>query len=57
MAGVGAAGLAVYLALFLLVDSHTNLWLVRGLMFFGGVSNAGAFLAVQTSMFTTDLPP
>lgn len=53
MAGVGAAGLTVYLALFGLVDSHTNLWLVRALMFFGGACNAGAFLSVQSSMFTT----
>ncbi|MFZ0088940.1 MAG: MFS transporter, partial [Solirubrobacteraceae bacterium] len=53
MAGFGAAGLSLFLALFLLVDTHTNLWLVRALMFFGGVSNSGAFLSVQTSMFTT----
>ncbi len=53
MAGVGAAGLVTYLALFLLVDGHTNLWLVRALMLFGGLGNSGAFLAVQTSMFTT----
>ncbi len=53
MAGVGSAGLTIYLALFLLVDSHTNLWLVRGLMFFGGACNAGTFLSVQSSMFTT----
>lgn len=53
MAGVGAGGLAIYLALFLLVDAHTNLWLVRALMLFGGLGNSGAFLAVQTSMFTT----
>jgi MFS family permease len=53
MAGFGAAGLALFLALFLLVDSHTSLWLVRGLMFFGGVCNSGAFLSVQSAMFTT----
>jgi EmrB/QacA subfamily drug resistance transporter len=53
MAGVGAAGLSLYLALFLLVDAHTSLWLVRALMFFGGMCNAGAFLSVQSSMFTT----
>ncbi len=53
MAGVGAAGLCVFLALFLLIDSHTNLWLVRALMFFGGLGNGAAFLAIQTSMFTT----
>jgi MFS family permease len=52
MAGFGAAGLGLFLALFLLVDSHTNLWLVRALMFFGGISNGGVFLAIQTSMFT-----
>jgi predicted MFS family arabinose efflux permease len=53
MAGFGAAGLCLFLALFLLIDAHTNLWLVRALMFFGGISNGGAFLAIQTSMFTT----
>ena len=53
LAGFGSAGLAVYLAIFLLVDAHTNLWLVRGLMFFGGVCNSGTFLSVQSSMFTT----
>jgi predicted MFS family arabinose efflux permease len=53
MAGLGAAGLCLFLALFLLVDSHTNLWLVRALMFFGGLGNGAAFLAIQTSMFTT----
>ncbi|HEY5189916.1 MAG TPA: DHA2 family efflux MFS transporter permease subunit [Solirubrobacteraceae bacterium] len=53
MAGFGSAGLCIFLALFLLVDSHTNLWLVRALMFFGGVANSGAFLPVQTAMFTT----
>ena len=53
MAGIGASGLCLYLALFLLIDSHTSLWLVRALLFFGGLSNAGVFLSVQTSMFTT----
>jgi EmrB/QacA subfamily drug resistance transporter len=53
MAGFGAAGLCLFLALFLLVDDSTNLWLVRALMFFGGVANSGAFLSVQTAMFTT----
>lgn len=56
MAGFGAAGLVLFLALFLLVDSHTNLWFIRALMLFGGLSNSGAFLAVQTSMFTTISP-
>ncbi len=53
MAGVGSAGLCLYLALFLLVVPSTNLWLVRALMFFGGAANSGAFLSIQTSMFTT----
>jgi EmrB/QacA subfamily drug resistance transporter len=53
MAGFGSAGLAIYMSLFLLVDGHTNLWLVRGLMFFGGACNSAAFLALQSSMFTT----
>jgi EmrB/QacA subfamily drug resistance transporter len=53
MAGFGSAGLCLFLALFLLIDNHTNLWLVRALMFFGGIANGGVFLAIQTSMFTT----
>ncbi|MGZ4191966.1 MAG: DHA2 family efflux MFS transporter permease subunit, partial [Solirubrobacteraceae bacterium] len=53
MAGFGAAGLCLFLALFLFVDDQTSLWLVRGLMFFGGVANCGAFLSIQTAMFTT----
>lgn len=52
MCGFGGLALTVYLALFLLVDASTNLWLVRSLMFFGGLANSGAFLAIQTSMFT-----
>ena len=53
MAGFGAGGLCLFLALFLLIGESTNLWLVRALMFFGGVANSGAFLSVQTAMFTT----
>ncbi|HEX3976707.1 MAG TPA: DHA2 family efflux MFS transporter permease subunit [Solirubrobacteraceae bacterium] len=53
MAGVGATGLCLFLALFLFVDASTNLWLVRALMFFGGVANSGVFLSIQTAMFTT----
>jgi EmrB/QacA subfamily drug resistance transporter len=52
MAGSGAIALTVYMALFLLVAPGVNIWLVRGLMFFGGVGNAGTFLSIQTSMFT-----
>jgi EmrB/QacA subfamily drug resistance transporter len=52
MCVVGGIGLTIYLALFLLIDASTNLWLVRGLMFFGGFGNCAAFLAIQTSMFT-----
>jgi EmrB/QacA subfamily drug resistance transporter len=52
MAGFGAAALSAYMALFLLVEPGTNLWLVRGLMFFGGVGNCAVFLSLQTSMFT-----
>jgi MFS family permease len=52
MCGFGGIALTVYLALFLLVDASTNLWLVRALMFFGGLGNCGCFLAIQTSMFT-----
>jgi EmrB/QacA subfamily drug resistance transporter len=52
MCVIGGIGLTLYLALFLLVDDSTNLWLVRGLMFFGGFGNCAIFLALQTSMFT-----
>jgi predicted MFS family arabinose efflux permease len=52
MSVVGGLALTVYLALFLLVDPSTNLWFVRGLMFFGGFGNCAIFLAIQTSMFT-----
>jgi EmrB/QacA subfamily drug resistance transporter len=52
MCVVGGAALTAYLALFLLVDASTNLWLVRGLMFFGGFGNCAIFLSIQTSMFT-----
>jgi EmrB/QacA subfamily drug resistance transporter len=52
MCGIGGLCLTAYLALFLLVDASTSLWLVRGLMFFGGVGNSGTFLATQTAMFT-----
>ncbi|HEX3833114.1 MAG TPA: DHA2 family efflux MFS transporter permease subunit [Solirubrobacteraceae bacterium] len=53
MAGIGSAGLAIYMGLFLLIDAHTNLWLVRALMFYGGACNSGTFLSLQSSMFTT----
>jgi MFS family permease len=52
MCGLGAIALTVYLSLFLLVDASTDLWFVRALMFFGGLGNCAAFLAIQTSMFT-----
>jgi EmrB/QacA subfamily drug resistance transporter len=52
MCGFGGLALTVYLLLFLLIDADTNLWLVRALMFFGGLGNCGSFLAIQTSMFT-----
>jgi sugar phosphate permease len=50
---MGAAALVVYLSAFTLIGVHTSLWFVRGLMLFGGFANSAAFLAVQTSMFTT----
>jgi EmrB/QacA subfamily drug resistance transporter len=53
LATVGGAALVVYLSAFVLITPSTNLWLVRGLMLFGGFANSGAFLAVQTAMFTT----
>lgn len=49
---IGAITLTAYMALFLLVSPGVNMWLVRGLMFVGGAGNAGAFLSIQTSMFT-----
>ncbi len=52
MCTIGGIGLTLYLAAFLLVDDSTSLWVVRGLMFFGGVGNSGTFLAIQTSMFS-----
>jgi EmrB/QacA subfamily drug resistance transporter len=52
LAGSGGIALTVYMALFLLVTPGVNIWLLRGLMFFGGVGNAGSFLSIQTSMFT-----
>ena len=52
LAGIGGILVTVYLLLFLAVDESTSLWLVRALMFFGGVGNSAAFLALQTSMFT-----
>ena len=51
MCTIGGFGLTLFLLAFLLVDDSTSLWVVRGLMFFGGFGNSGAFLAVQTSMF------
>jgi EmrB/QacA subfamily drug resistance transporter len=52
MCGCGGICLTAYMALFLLVDADTNLWLVRGLMFFGGIGNCGIFLSIQSAMFT-----
>jgi hypothetical protein len=52
MCGAGGICLTAYLALFLLVDASTSLWLVRALMFFGGLGNCAIFLSIQASMFT-----
>ncbi len=52
MAGVGAAALTLYMTLFLAVTPGTNQWLIRALMFFGGLGNCCVFLSVQTAMFT-----
>jgi len=52
LAGIGGITLTAYMALFLLVAPGVNMWLVRALMFFGGVGNAGTFLSIQSSMFT-----
>jgi EmrB/QacA subfamily drug resistance transporter len=52
LAVAGGILLTVYLLVFLAVDDSTSLWLVRGLMFVGGVGNSATLLAVQTAMFT-----
>jgi EmrB/QacA subfamily drug resistance transporter len=52
IAGVGGICLTTYLALFLLVDASTSLWLLRALMFFGGFGDCGILLSIQSSMFT-----
>jgi EmrB/QacA subfamily drug resistance transporter len=57
LATAGGAGLVVFLSAFLFVRPDTSLWLVRGLMLFGGDVNSATFLAVQTSMFTTIAKP
>jgi EmrB/QacA subfamily drug resistance transporter len=51
MCTIGGIGLTIFLAAFLLVHDSTSLWVVRALMFFGGLGNSGTFLAIQTSMF------
>ncbi len=51
MCTVGGFGLTLFLLAFLLVDDSTSLWVVRGMMFFGGFSNSGTFLSIQTAMF------
>jgi EmrB/QacA subfamily drug resistance transporter len=53
MAGVGGVCMAVSLSAFVLIDSHTSLWLIRLLMFIIGACNSATFLSVQASMFTT----
>ena len=52
LAEIGAITLTAYMALFLLVSPGVNMWLVRALMFVGGVGNSAVFLAIQASMFT-----
>lgn len=53
LATIGAGGVALYLSAFALLNPDTSLWIVRGLMLFGGFANSAVFLAVQISMFTT----
>jgi EmrB/QacA subfamily drug resistance transporter len=53
LGAAGAAALAVYLGLFILITPGTNLWLVRGVMLLGGFANSAVFLSVQTAMFST----
>jgi EmrB/QacA subfamily drug resistance transporter len=52
LAAIGAVMLTAYMALFLLISPGVNMWLIRALMFFGGVGNAGVFMSIQTAMFT-----
>ena len=52
LAGTSGLGLAIVLALFVLVGEHTSLWWVRGAMFAAGMCNSGNMLSVQSAMFT-----
>jgi hypothetical protein len=53
MSVIGGLGVAALLFSFLLIDGDTSLWTIRGVLFAMGAFNSAAFLAVQTSMFTT----
>jgi predicted MFS family arabinose efflux permease len=53
MAVVGNLGLAVMLALFVLIGGGSSLWLVRLMLFVAGFFNSGTTIAIQTSMFST----
>ncbi len=50
---VGLSGAAVTAALFVLVDQHTDLWLIRGLLFVRGLTLGLALLPLQTTTFAT----
>jgi MFS family permease len=53
LAAGGTCMMVVYLTLFVLIEPHTNMWLVRALMLFGGFASSATLLAVQTAVFTT----
>jgi EmrB/QacA subfamily drug resistance transporter len=53
MAALGSLSLGATLLSFQWIGAGTNLWLIRGVMFLIGATNAGTFLSVQSSMFTT----
>lgn len=52
MATLGLVALGLVTAAIVTVDSRTNLWLVRALLFLAGASSSMAMLAFQTAMFT-----
>ncbi len=49
----GLTGVAIVMALMSLLESNTNLWFMRVLMFLTGTGMAYAFLPVQTAAFAT----
>jgi EmrB/QacA subfamily drug resistance transporter len=56
MMSLGGLAFAVPLLLFALIGPHTNLWVVRTLMFFVGFTNTAVLNSSQAAMFTTISP-